>query len=65
MTRLPRAICPVCGRGVALRRGGQLREHPAVQGARGLCPGSGKTQESLLPRERFLGPGPLDSGEER
>jgi hypothetical protein len=27
MTGLPRGICPVCGKSVALRKGGLLREH--------------------------------------
>lgn len=28
MPPLPRATCPVCRASVALRRGGELREHP-------------------------------------
>ena len=27
MTALPRGTCPVCGKSVALRKGGLLREH--------------------------------------
>lgn len=46
-TRLPRATCPSCGRDVALRRGGELREHvrdPNDELAPGVkCPGSGHT----------------------
>lgn len=38
--RLPRGVCPVCGRDVTLRRGGQLREH-RPDGP--LCAGSGLT----------------------
>ena len=43
MARLPRGICPVCGREVALRYGGRAREHsvPHPQG-RAFCLGSGK-----------------------
>lgn len=42
MTPLPRATCPRCGREVAVRVGGKLREHRAHHYATALCPGSGK-----------------------
>lgn len=48
MTALPRGRCPHCDRDVALRRGGQTREHrlpadPPVHAQTGrLCPGSGE-----------------------
>jgi hypothetical protein len=51
MPPLPRAICPVCHGSVALRRGGELREHQdhrhELYGVgRGAavpsCPGSGR-----------------------
>jgi hypothetical protein len=41
VTDLPRALCPICGRDVALRRGGELRLHPLLNGDR--CPGAGLT----------------------
>jgi hypothetical protein len=47
MGALPRAICPLCGRNVALRRGGELREHwrlPAPLASM-HCPAQGKTLE--------------------
>lgn len=42
MTSLPRAACRVCGREVAVRVNGKLREHRAHHYATVLCPGSGK-----------------------
>jgi hypothetical protein len=45
MSNLPRGICPVCSREVALRVRGELREHRGV-GER-KCPGSGWTIEQL------------------
>lgn len=57
MPPLPRAQCPVCHGQVAVRRGGQLREHQdhrhELYGVgRGAvvpkCPGSGKTAMELL-----------------
>ena len=47
---LPRGICSVCGKDVAIRRNGEVREHtrPGGQGvtrwgnAAVPCPGSGK-----------------------
>jgi hypothetical protein len=44
MTPLPRAVCPTCGQEVALRRGGELREH-RPEGT--LCPASGYTVEQV------------------
>lgn len=49
--RLPRAVCPACAAEVALRTGGQLREHKAAQEQTdlgepsefGKCPASGLT----------------------
>lgn len=37
---LPRGTCPSCGRNVALRKGGLVREHRAVDDA-AVCRGSG------------------------
>lgn len=46
MTPLPRAICPVCGREVAVRVAGELREHTTasaeLRGHRPICSGSGR-----------------------
>ena len=39
--RLPRGICPVCGRDVALRNGGLIREHAAEPGTAAVCAGTG------------------------
>jgi hypothetical protein len=42
--RLPRGQCPRCGRDVALRRGGELREHNTgdrIGGVATYCIGSG------------------------
>lgn len=41
VSRLPRATCPTCGVDVALRRGGQLREHRDERGC--ICVASGLT----------------------
>ncbi len=40
MPPLPRAECPVCGRWVAVRKRGQLREHRNVYD--GFCAGAGQ-----------------------
>jgi hypothetical protein len=49
MPPLPRGRCPDCGKVVALRVGGQTREHSSWGGA-GMapvkCPGSGKQAKS-------------------
>lgn len=42
MTPLPRARCPLCGRHVALRVLGRLREH-LIEPLGDKCPGSGLT----------------------
>lgn len=39
--KLPRGQCPVCRQDVAVRRGGEIREHRARSGA-AVCKGSGK-----------------------
>lgn len=42
MSRSPRGRCPACGKDVALRRGGWVREHaPADGNNASVCPGSG------------------------
>lgn len=41
MQPLPRGTCPECGADVALRKGGQLREHRR-KGKVSMCSGSGK-----------------------
>jgi hypothetical protein len=63
--RLPRTQCPVCGGQVAVRSGGELREHPdhrhPLYGVGGAvregrvpkCPGSGQT----FPDERDIARG--------
>lgn len=46
MPPLPRGTCPTCSADVALRTGGQLREHRADHGdvaVSPLCPASGLT----------------------
>lgn len=43
--KLPRAFCPTCSREVAVRTGGQLREHRDHGGD--LCPASGMTPEQV------------------
>lgn len=51
MTPLPRGRCPLCGKDVAVRVGGELREHRSGQGEPSeLCDGSGLTLEAA--RER-------------
>lgn len=45
--RSPRALCPRCGREVALRRGGELREHRVTPAESSLCPASGSSLEAL------------------
>jgi hypothetical protein len=47
----PRAGCPVCGKDVALRRGGQLREHRMFGAASPLCPGSGNNIDEAMCRQ--------------
>ena len=44
MSALVRGSCPACGRDVALRKGGLVREHQdqIYGGAWGTCAGSGK-----------------------
>lgn len=43
MSPLPRGVCPVCGRVVALRKGDLVREHRPAGGLPDtVCPGSGK-----------------------
>jgi hypothetical protein len=59
MTALPRAECPVCHGDVALRAGGQLREHrdhrDPMYGVGGghvpLCPASGNHIEDPMCRK--------------
>lgn len=41
MAALPRAICPVCKRSVALRSNGKLREHRTHPWSSELCRASG------------------------
>ena len=51
MTALPRATCPFCERDVALRVGGELREHEfsiPFESAREKCPASGHTVEQVV-----------------
>ena len=59
MTALPRGECPVCGKTVALRRRGELREHyvyrPQAEqdpsttlGRMRVCEGSGQVAPSTL-----------------
>jgi hypothetical protein len=45
VSALPRADCPFCGRNVALRRGGELREHvaPIDNGQHAQCMANGQT----------------------
>lgn len=38
----PRGTCPVCGRDVALKTGGVLREHSSRAERGDVCEGSGK-----------------------
>ena len=48
-SKLPRARCPKCGREVALRKGGELREHRIGKGQNRyhpLCVASGYTVEA-------------------
>lgn len=42
---LPRGKCPVCGKSVALRKEGVLREHQWRGANSGKCEGSGKDPE--------------------
>ena len=42
MASLPRATCPICGRDVAVRVNGALREHMLPGDLVNLCPGSGE-----------------------
>lgn len=54
MSALPRGICPVCGADVAVRRGGEVRQHdrwesfPGEAGLdgrrRATCPGTGQAE---------------------
>jgi len=59
VTALPRTVCPVCGKSVALRRRGELREHyvyrpqaeqdpTAPLGRMRVCEGSGQVAPSTL-----------------
>jgi hypothetical protein len=41
-SKLPRGICPACGREIALRNHGLLREHRARPTDARPCRGSGK-----------------------
>lgn len=41
MSRLRRGICAVCGREVALRFSGVVREHRPKPSSADVCPGSG------------------------
>ena len=52
MTQLPRAICPLCSRSVAMRVGGELREHSSqpTPFPKKLCPASGMTLSAAKPR---------------
>lgn len=43
---LPRGECPMCGRDVALRRGGEYREHRKPEG--GICEASGLTAAAAV-----------------
>jgi 3-methyladenine DNA glycosylase Mpg len=43
VTPLPRAICPACGRDVALRVRDKLREHIPTHGPLRVCEASGLT----------------------
>lgn len=43
MPPLPRDTCPVCDREVAMRRGGQFREHDTSPSSGDVCWGSGLT----------------------
>lgn len=51
MPELPRGTCPVCGRDVALRAGGALREHRTRKNKNGppapACAGSGRIPGQL------------------
>lgn len=48
MTALPRAKCPTCNTDVALRNGGEFREHrPSGKSHLPKCPASGKTLAAL------------------
>lgn len=60
MTALPRGICPVCGRSVALRKAELVREHTRKISQRQpgwarpymvnvFCNGSGRTARMVLP----------------
>lgn len=47
--RLPRETCPRCGREVAIRKNGELREHrPVVRVDGRLCEASGWTRAGWL-----------------
>ena len=48
--RLPRAACPECGRDVALRVGGELREHRDESGQK--CPAQGYTIAEVNARQK-------------
>jgi hypothetical protein len=55
VNRLPRATCPECGRDVAVRRGGKLREHGMPNAIGVICQASGLTvAEAELEIERSL-----------
>jgi len=67
---MPRAQCPWCGRDVAIRAGGGMRQHfdevPARSWTgRKVCPGSGHTRERLrqmVVRDRARAAGTTDQG---
>lgn len=40
---LPRETCPACGRSVAVRKGGELREHRPAKDIDLICSASGMT----------------------
>lgn len=45
MSRLPRAICPLCYREVPVRVNGSFREHRLWDG--GLCPAAGRHPDEI------------------
>lgn len=49
--RLPRGRCPECGRDVALRRGGELREHTVRGRGTPMCAASGFTPAEIERRQ--------------
>lgn len=70
MSALPRGTCPACGADVALRKGGQVREHrvylpqseqdPSTHlGRTTVCEGSGRTSNDVRFTVRIPAEGPL------